>query len=75
MAQGILSPEQRHTLKSAYTFLRGSTVYLEAIQPIVIPEDQPLVVNLLNLGVLCISKLVENFPEIAVWEEEAGRVS
>lgn len=69
MAQEILSPEQRHTLKLAYTFLRGSTVYLESIQPIVIPEDQFHVVNLLNLGVLCTSKLVENFPKIAVWEQ------
>jgi hypothetical protein len=72
MASEILTPEQRHTLRLAYTFLHGATVYLEAIQPIVIPEDQPQVSNLLDLGVLCISKLVENFPEIAVWEERAG---
>jgi hypothetical protein len=72
MAPNSLTQEQRHTLKSAYVFLRGATVYLEAIQPIVIPEDQPQVNNLLDLGVLCISKLVENFPEIAVWEQGGG---
>jgi hypothetical protein len=71
-APGSLTPEQKHTLKLAYTFLRGSTVYLEAIQPVVIPEDQFQVVNLLNLGVLCTSKLVENFPEIAEWERGAS---
>jgi hypothetical protein len=68
-APGSLTLEQKHTLKLAYTFLRGATVYLEAIQPVVIPEDQHQVVNLLNLGVLGISKLIENFPEIALWEQ------
>ena len=71
-AARILSQEQRHTLESVYTFIKAATVYLEAIVPIVRAEDEPQVSNLLNFGVLCQSRLTEQFPEIAEWEHRGG---
>ena len=71
-AARILSQEQRHTLESVYTFIRGTTTYLEAIVPVVRAEDEPQISNLLNFGVLCQSRLVEQFPEIAEWEKRGG---
>jgi len=68
----VLSQEQRHTLESVYTFIRGATVYLEAHRPVVCAEDEPQVSNLLNFGVLCMSRLVEQFPEIAEWKKRGG---
>lgn len=67
-APGSLSPEQKHSFASTYTFLRGATVYLEAVQPIVRAEDRLHIDNLLNFDVLCMSRRVENFDEIAEWE-------
>jgi hypothetical protein len=63
-----LSEEQRFSLKSTYTFLKAATIYFEAHEPIVRPEDKPHLENLINLGVLCMARLVENFPECAEWE-------
>ena|SRR5215813_11385117 len=50
-----LSQEQRRTLESIYTFLRGATVYLEAVHAGVCSEDGLHVKNLLNFGMLCMS--------------------
>lgn len=71
-APRILSQEQRHALESTYTFLKGATVYLEAVQPCVLPEDRVHLDNLVNFGVLCISLLAENFSEVASWERTSG---
>jgi len=67
-AARILSQEQRHTLESVYTFIRGATIYLEAHRDVVRAEDSQQVTNLVSFGVLCQSRLVEQFPEIAEWE-------
>lgn len=72
MASNTLSPEQKHALESTYTFLKGATVYLEAVQPCVLPKDRVHLDNLVNFGVLCISLLVENFPEVALLERTGG---
>ena len=66
-APSTLSPEQQDALRSAYSFLRQGTTYLEAVQPLVLPEDRPHIDNLLNLGVLALAGLVENFP-VVDWE-------
>jgi len=71
-AARILSQEQRHTLESVYTFIRGATIYLEAHRDVVCVEDSQQVTNLINFGVLCQSRLVEQFPEIAEWEKRGG---
>jgi hypothetical protein len=71
-ASRSLTQEQQHTLESVYTFIRGATVYLEAHRPVVRAEDEPQITNLLNFGGLCQSRLVEQFPEIAEWEQRGG---
>ena len=63
-----MTQDQRHTLESTYTFLRGATVYLEAVLPCVCPEDETHVNNLLKLGKLCMTDLARSFPEVAEWE-------
>jgi len=71
-AARILSQEQRHTLESVYTFIKGATIYLEAHRDIVRAEDSQQITNLLNFGELCQSRLVEQFAEIAEWERRGG---
>jgi hypothetical protein len=63
-----LSEEQRFSLKSTYTFLKAATIYFEAHESIVRPEDKSHLDNLINLGVLCMARMVENFPDCAEWE-------
>jgi hypothetical protein len=67
-----LNEEQRFSLKSTYTFLRAATIYFEAHEPIVRPEDKLHLENLINLGVLCMARLVESFPACAEWERGKG---
>jgi hypothetical protein len=68
----ILSQEQRHTLESSYTCLRAVSTHLESIIPNLQSWDELHAKNLLNFSQLCISKLVQNFPEIEAWEVRGG---
>lgn len=63
-APGSLSQEQKTCLESVYTFLQGATVYLQAVEHVACPEDGPHVKGLLDLGSLCMSRMLEYFPEV-----------
>jgi hypothetical protein len=67
-AKFSLTQEQQRTLESTYSFLKAATVYLEAHAAVVCAEDFAHAGSLVNFGVLCISRLVEFFPEIAEFE-------
>ncbi len=74
-APSTLSQEQKTCLESVYTFLQGATVYLQAVERVVYPEDVAHLKNLLELGSLCIGRLPEYFPEVAEFQRfaEANR--
>ncbi len=59
-----LSQEQKICLESVCAFLQGATVYLEAVEHVVYPEDVAQLKGLLELGALCMSRLPEYFPEV-----------
>lgn len=67
-----LSQDEQFALKSTYTFLKAATIYFEAHEPIVRLEDKSHLENLINLGVLCMARLVESFPECAEWEKDGA---
>ena len=71
--QSSLSREQVHTLQGTYTCLTGLVTYLEAHKPYTVEEDQRAIENLINFGVLNLSRLVEHFDTIAAWEQKARR--
>lgn len=71
-ASGSLSPEQSQTLRSVCTFLEGATTYLEAVEPVVFPEDRPQLVGLVALGHLASAKLCEHFPQVAEWRKRGA---
>jgi len=63
-AARILTREQRLALEAVYAFIRGTTIYLEAIVPVVRDADERQVKSLTELGVLCQTRLLEQFPEV-----------
>ncbi len=69
-----LSPQQRSALESTYTFLRAVTVHLEAALPHMRGWDETSCKNMIAFSVLCQSKLVQSFPEVAEWEKAAHAV-
>ena len=69
-----LTREQIHTLQGTYTCLTGLVTYLTAHKPYVQPEDEAAIENLINSGVLNLSRLVEHFDAVAEWEQK-GRQS
>ena len=62
-----LSPEQRHALEAVYAFLRSASIYLEAHAPVVRGADEQQVASLVELGALCQTLLLEQFPELREW--------
>jgi len=73
MQAPVSLPEQRSTLESTYTFLRGAGVFLEAVQPALTGEDRLNAENLRQLAALCEHKLVESFPDLHEWLAERTR--
>ena len=67
-----LTQDQQRTLESVYTFLRGVTIYLTAHKYTVCAEDEPQLSNLLNFGMLCLSRLTQAFPEVEEFERRGS---
>jgi hypothetical protein len=72
VASRSLSQEQLRTLQSTYTCLRTGVTHLESIIPHLQAWDELHAKNLLSFSQLCISKLVQNFSEVAEWERRGG---
>ena len=62
-----LTQEQQHTLESVYTFVKGAVIYLAAHGDVCREADEVQVRSLVDLGVLCQARLLEQFPELREW--------
>lgn len=72
--QCSLSQDQERVLQGVFAFTKAVTVYLESHLPCITNEtDQRHVENLLNFGVLNLSRLVSFFHEIEAWEKRGRR--
>jgi len=67
-----LTQEQQHTLESVYTFVKGAVIYLAAHGDVCREADEVQVRSLVDLGVLCQARLLEQFPEVRNWVFDRG---
>jgi len=72
-AHSTLSQEQKICLESAYAFLHGATVYLRAVEHVVYPEDAAQLKGLVDLGSLCMNRMLEYFPEVREFQRGGVR--
>lgn len=72
-ARSTLSQEQKLCIESVYTFLQGATVYLQAVEHVAYPEDVVHVKGLADLGSLCMSRMLEYFPEVVEFRARGAR--
>jgi hypothetical protein len=63
-----LSQEQIQTLQSTYTCLRVIAPYVQALIPCLRGWDELHAKNMHNFAQLCLSKLVQHFPEVAEFQ-------
>ena len=63
-ARSILSEEQRHALEATYIFIKAAVIHLGAYSYACRGADERQVLSLVDLGYLCQSKLLEQFPEV-----------
>lgn len=63
-ASESLSPGQTLAVESSYAFVRIAVVYLRATLPMVREADAVQLQSLIDLGELCVKRLIEGFPEV-----------
>jgi hypothetical protein len=64
MQAPVSLPEQRQTLESIYTFLKGAEVFLEAVQPALTAEDRLCAENLRDLAGVCGDRVEQRSPRV-----------
>jgi hypothetical protein len=66
-ANRSLSSEQFSTLATVLTFLEGFTAHLDADNRATSDADLELTCAVRDLGRLCISKMLTDFPDLQLW--------
>jgi hypothetical protein len=66
-ANRSLSPSQFATLQTVLAFLEGVTTHLDTENRTTSEVDIELTRAVRDLGRLCISKMLTDFPDLAVW--------
>ena len=69
-ATSSLSPEQKPVLGTVFNYLEGSSIYLQCALPIVSGADEQLLKELVELGLICMKRLPQSFPELQPLAEE-----